>query len=353
MERTPELEYFVDKRIRQGAATYTEIREAGQQYGYDLTDVLAEELNAAGVQLFDEKAVTISPQINVLMNDLRLAELVSLALRLPIAPRIRRHLYEGMIRRRSYELDLKRLDYLDSDQEWYYLSPSFNRLQQAIRRLFDSGQIPFAKEWKSQKGNLAYLKGLMAHPLFAERIPPIIREHYLGLKGVRLLMGWIKATGKRAPVMVDIIQAGLNEDGPESVRGLLFSNQASTADSALRNRRDVCFSCPSERRCLPLQGIDDPSHVLAEYRYSDLDALLARRYPGETWEGCLVKDWILAKFFLPYTITTTAKRWMTDIVLLNNTSPILDKSHGKYCPRDDEWELGTSASANGERKWRK
>ena len=26
MERTPELEYFVDKRIRQGAATYTEIR---------------------------------------------------------------------------------------------------------------------------------------------------------------------------------------------------------------------------------------------------------------------------------------------------------------------------------------
>jgi hypothetical protein len=298
---------------------------------------LAEELNAAGVQLFDEKAVTISPQTNVLMNDLRLAELVSLALRLPIASRVRQHLYEGMIRRRSYELDLKRLDYLDGDQEWYYLSPSFNRLQQAIRRLFDSGQIPFAKEWKSQKGNLAYLNGLMAHPLFAERILPSIRQHYLGLKGVRLLMRWIKVTGKHAPVMVDIIQVGLNEDGPELVRGLLFSNQASTADSALRNRRDVCFSCLPERRCLPLQNVDDPRSVLMEYRYSDLNVLLARKYPGQAWEDCLVKDWVVAKFFLPYSIVVSAKQWMLSLSILDNAAQVLNKSHGRYCPKLDVW----------------
>jgi len=339
MERTPELQYFVDKCIRQGAATYTEIREVGQQYGYGPTDVLAEELNAAGVQLFDEKAVTVSPQTNVLMNDLRLAELVSLALRLPVALRIRRHLYEGMIRQRSYELDLKRLDYLDSDQEWYYLSPSFNRLQQAIRRLFDSGQIPFAKEWKSQKGNLAYLNGLIAHPLFAERILPSIRQDYLGLKGVRLLMRWIKATGKRAPVMVDIIEAGLNEDGPESVRGLLFSNQASTADSALRNRHDVCFSCPSERRCLPLQGVDDPSNLLAEYRYSDLDTILATRYPNLPLEECLLKDKLVVKFFAPYSIVVSSKRFMVETQCLDESTPILYKNTGKYCPFKDEWPL--------------
>jgi hypothetical protein len=333
----------VEKSIRRGTATYTEIREISGQYGTDYTDALAEELNVAGVRLVDEKDVVISPQTNVLMNDLRLVELISLALRLPVARKIRRRLHEGVIQQRSFELSLKRLGYLDSDYEWYYLSPSFNRLQRAIRRLFDSGQIPFAKEWRNKRENVAYLKGLMAHPLFAERVLSRIREHYLGLREVKLLVGWIEATNRPAPVMVDIIQAGLNEHGPELVRGVLFSNQASTADGALRSRRDVCFSCPPDRQCLSLRGINDPYDVLTEYRYTNLDMLLARRYPGEAWADCLIKDWMVAKFFLPYTVTVAAKRWMVGIALLNNASVVLDKSHGKYCPKNDKWQLETSA----------
>ena len=338
MKRAPDVQYFVEKCIRRGAATYTEIREVSEQYGTDYADVLAEELSVAGVQLVDEKDIAISPQTNVLMNDLRLVELVSLALRLPVAPKIRRRLHKGVIQQRSYELSLKRLDYLDSDYEWYYLSPSFNRLQQAIRRLFDSGQIPFAREWRSKGENQAYLKGLMVHPLFSEKILPRIREHYLGLREVRMLMRWIEATGKRAPVMVDIIQAGLKEDGPESVRGALFSNQASTADGVLRSRRDICFSCPPEGRCLPLQDADDPHGILVEYRYSDLDTLLTRRYPGEAWADCLVKDWMIAKFFLPYSIVVSAKRWMLDSSILGKNQ-VLNKSHGRYCPRVDTWQM--------------
>ena len=345
MKRAPDVQYFVEKCIRRGAATYTEIREVSEQYGTDYADALAEELSVTGVQLVDERDIAISPQTNVLMNDLRLVELVSLALRLPVAPKIRRRLHKGVIQQRSYELSLKRLDYLDSDYEWYYLSPSFNRLQQAIRRLFDSGQIPFAREWRSKGENQAYLKGLMVSPLFSEKILPRIREHYLRLREVRMLMRWIKVTGKRAPVMADIIQAGLKEDGPESVRGTLFSNQSCTADGALRSRQDVCFSCPPKSRCLPLQNADDPYSILVEYRYSDLDTLLARRYPDEAWEGCLVKDWMIAKFFLPYTVTVTAKRWMVGIALLNNASVVLDKSHGRYCPRSDNWQLETSTFA--------
>jgi len=336
VKRAPDVRYFVEKCIRRGTATYTGIREIGERYGTDCADALAEELNVAEVRLVDEKDVMISPQTNVLMNDLRLVELVSLALRLPVAPKVRRRLHRDVIRQRSYELDLKRLDYLDSDYEWYYLSPSFNRLQRAIRRLFDSGQIPFAREWRSKKENLAYLKGLMAHPLFAERILPKIREDYLRLREVRLLMHWIEATEKSAPVMVDIIQAGLDEDGPELVRAMLFSNQASTADSALRNRRDVCFSCPPERRCLPLQNVDAPYDILMEYRYSNLDTLLVRRYPGEVWADCLVKDWMIAKFFLPYSIVVSAKQWMLGLFILGK-SQVLNKSHGKYCPKADIW----------------
>lgn len=341
MERAPDVRYFVEKCIRRGTAAYTEIREVSERYGTDCTDELVEELNAAGVRLIDEKDMVISPQTNVLMNDLRLVELVSLALRLPVAPKIRRRLHKGVIQQRSYELSFKRLDYLDGDYEWYYLSPSFNRLQRAIRRLFDSGQIPFAKEWRSdeKKGNLVYLQGVMGHPLFAERILPKIREHYLRLREVRLLVRWIEATGKPAPVMVDIVQAGLNEHGPELVRDVLFSDQASTADGALRSRRDVCFSCPPERRCLPLQNADDPYSILVEYRYSDLDTLLASRYPGEAWEDCLVKDWMIAKFFLPYSIVVSAKRWMVDSSVLGK-SQVLNKSHGKYCPRADIWRIG-------------
>jgi hypothetical protein len=291
--------------------------------------------------------------MNVLMNDLRLVILVSLALQLPVAPKIRRKLYKDVVQQRTFELDLKRLDYLDSDNEWYYCSPSFNHLQQALRHLFDSGQIPFSKEWKNEKRkeSYEYLRGLMAHPLFAERILPQIREHYLGLREVRLLIGWIKATGKNAPVMVDIIQAGLTKDGPDLVRGVLFANQPSTADSALRNRQDVCFSCPPERRCLPIQNVDDPYDILVEYRYTNMDTLVAKRYPGKKWEVCLVKDWMIVKFHLPYTITVPTKRWMQILAIVRASNEILDKSHGNYCPKDDRWGLETSARIDGEEIW--
>ena len=87
MKRAPDVQYFVEKCIRRGAATYTEIREVSEQYGTDYADALAEELSVTGVQLVDERDIAISPQTNVLMNDLRLVELVSLALRLPVAPK--------------------------------------------------------------------------------------------------------------------------------------------------------------------------------------------------------------------------------------------------------------------------
>jgi hypothetical protein len=155
-------------------------------------------------------------------------------------------------------------------------------------------------------------------------------------------------------VMVDIIQAGLSEDGPELVRGILFSNEASTAGGVLRRRHDVCFSCPREKRCLPVQNVYDPYHVLMEYRYSDLNRLLAKRYPGEAWADCLIRDWMVAKFFIPYTVTVTAKRWMVAIDLLNKASVVLDKSHGKYCPKDDRWVLEASAFPEETNKsWRR
>ena len=173
----PDVQYYVEKCIRRGVATYEELREIGGRYGIDWRDSLVEELRAAGTRLVAEDEVVISSRTNVLMNDLRLVELVSLSLHLPVAPKVRRRLHKHVIQQRSYELNLKRLDYLDSDYEWYYLSPAFNRLQRGIRRLFDWGRIPLASEWRNHKDNDAYLKGLMVHPLFAERILHKIREH--------------------------------------------------------------------------------------------------------------------------------------------------------------------------------
>lgn len=260
MEKTPDIQYFTQKCIRCGATTYSEIREFGKRYGSERGDLLIDELNTTGVRLIDERNILCSPQTNVLMNNLRLVELVSLALQLPVTAKICRKLSKNVLQRRTFELDLRRLDYLDSDNEWYYCSPSFNHFQQALRHLFDSGQIPFSKEWKNEKRRESheYLRGLMAHPLFAERILSLIREHYLGLREVRLLIGWIKTTSKDAPVMVDIVQTALRQDGPDLVRGVLFSNQSSNADSALRYRKDVCFSCPPERRCLSIQNVETP-----------------------------------------------------------------------------------------------
>jgi hypothetical protein len=339
MERPPDIQYFIDKCIRRGTATYSHVRDISARYGNRGSNALAEELDAAGVRLVDEKDLLITPRTNVLMNDLQLVDLISVALNFPVAPKLRRALYKPVIDQRSYELDLKRLDYLDSDDDWYYLSPSFNSLQQAIRHLFDSAQIPFAREWKSDnwKANLDYLKALIAHPLFSERILPEIRDHYLTLREVKLLMRWIEATGRPEPAMVDIIRTGLSKDAPALMRGTLFSNQPSTADSALRSRGDLCFSCPPERRCLPLQNVDDPYDTLVEYRYSDLDTLLAKRYPGESWADCVLKDWMIAKFFLPYTLVVSAKRWMLSLSLLDTERAVLSKSHGRYCPRFDVW----------------
>lgn len=338
MEWAPDLQYLLEKSIRRGVVSYSEVREAGKPYDVHLTDMLVQELCTAGVRLVDEKGMLISSQTNVLMNSLRFTELVSLALQLPAVPKVQRRLYEGLVQRTAQEIDLRRLDYLDSDGEWYYLAPPFNRLQRALRGLFQSGRIPFAKEWRSRRDDQAFLEGVIAHPEFITSIVPQIREHYLCLPEVGLLVHWITATNKAAPSMIDIVHTALRKKAT-SLKAVLFSEQASTADSALTNRRDVCFSCPPEIRCHPLQNESDPYNVLSEYRYSNLDKLLVKRYPGEAWEDCLVKDGLLIKFFLPYAIVVSAKRWMIAIGMLDSDSIVLDKGHGRYCPRADKWIL--------------
>jgi len=131
MEKISDIQYFTEKCIRRGVATYAEIREFGERYGSERGDWLINEFNTTGVRLIDDRDILPSPQTNVLMNDLRLVELVSLALQLPVAPKIRRKLYKDVVQQRTFELDLMRLDYLDSDDEWYYsrqVSTDFNRL---------------------------------------------------------------------------------------------------------------------------------------------------------------------------------------------------------------------------------
>jgi len=258
-----------------------------------------------------------------------------------VAPKTPRRLHQHVLKQRSYELDLNRLDYLDSDYEWYYLSPAFNSLQRSIRHLFDAGEIPFARDWQKgdRKTNPDYLKGLIAHPAFAERILPRIRAHYLSLREVRLLVDWIKATGELAPTMVDIIRAGLERAGAGAVRSVLLSDQPSTAGSALEGRRDVCFNCPPHRRCQPLQGVTDPYEVLMEYRSTTLETLVESRHSGLSMGDCLLKDDLLAKFFVPYSLVVTSKKFMIDIHLLDTSSIVLRKNTGKYCPVEDRWLL--------------
>ena len=254
-----------------------------------------------------------------------------------MAPRVRRRLLEHVLKRRSYELDLKRLEYLDSDVEWYYLSPSFNSLQRNIRRLFKSGKIPFSREWDTgeMKTNLHYVKALVAHFEFSNTVLPEIREHYLQLNAVQIFIGWVGATGRQIPTMADIIRAGLEQDGIGMVRGLLLSEKPLTAQRVLERRRDVCFDCPPRRRCAPLDGITDEYSVLMDYRASSLDSLIDSKYPDRDLSDCLVQDWLIAKMFLPYSIVVKTKRWMLHTDIIDVHSMILDKSHGQYCPCDD------------------
>jgi hypothetical protein len=327
--------------------THVEIREASENNGIMATDVLVDELTSKGVRLVNEEQITISFQTNVLLNDLGLVELVSLALQLPVAPKIRRHLHQGVLQHRSYELGLKRLDYLECDNDWYYLSRSFNQLQQALRNLFDSGQVPFGREWRNKKDSLAYLKGLISQPEFEETVLPVIRKHYLNLREVELLMRWVRGTGKPSPAMTDIFQAGLNTDGPGIVRAVLLAKLPSTSDKALKHRRDVCFTCAQDSRCSPLQGVDDPSTVLAQYRYSQLDEIVTTKYPNVPLDQCFTGDNLLIKFFVPYSIVVSSKRFLIAIQCLENSSPILYKNRGKYCPKDDIWLLTQQTQDKG------
>jgi hypothetical protein len=94
-----------------------------------------------------------------------------------------------------------------------------------------------------------------------------------------------------------------------------------------------------------LQGVDDPSNVLAEYRYSDLDTILATRYPNLSLEECLLKDKLVAKFFAPYSTVVSSKRFMVETQCLDESTPILYKNAGKYCPFKDEWPLAQQVRA--------
>jgi hypothetical protein len=336
-----EVQFLIDKSIRRGAATWGEITRLGQEHGECIADAVSQTLDRAGVCIIRERDASIIPQANVLLNSLKLVELVSLCLQLPMAPKTPRRLHQHVLKQRSYELDLKRLEYLDADNEWYYLSPPFNSLQRSIRRLFNSGQIPFGRDWTTgdRKTNLNYLQALIDHPAFVARILPKIRQHYLSLRAVGLLVAWIQATGELMPTMAGIIRAGLEQDGSEIVRHLLLSDQPSTAESVLKNHRDVCYSCPPSRRCQPLREASSTYDVLMEYRSTALDEIVRLRHPKIDLRDCLLEDWLLAKFFLPYSLVVTTKRWMLQTSIVSCDSIVLDKSHGRYCPWNDVWAL--------------
>jgi hypothetical protein len=340
-EFSDEVQYLIGKSIRRGTVTCSEIAEVAEADGSFTADVVAEKLHQAGVHLVQDRDLDITPQTNVLMNNLTLVELVSLCLQLPVAPKTPRRLHQHVLKRRSYELDLKRLGYLDSDYGWYYLAPAFNSLQRSIRYLFKSGEIPFARDWAEgdRKTDLTYLKALITHPTFTARILPKIRQHYLGLREVKLLISWIQATGELMPTMADIIQTGLKQDGADTVRLLLLSDQPSTAESALQRRRDVCFSCLPQQRCQPLRALADPYQVLMEYRSTTLEALIITRYPELSMADCLLEDRLLVKFFAPYSLVVNTKGFMIDIGLLGASSAILRKNAGRYCPLEDKWFL--------------
>lgn len=339
MEFHAEVQFLIDRSIRRGTATWNEIAQVGEKHGEFTAEAVVDRLNTAGVHLADEQDLGVTPQTNVLLNDLTLTELVSLCLQLPITEKARRRSYRHVLKRRSYQLDLARLEYLDSDYEWCYLAPSLNQLQRSIQHLFKSGHIPFAREWQEgdNRTNLKYLQGLIAHQAFAAQVLPRIRQHYLALKPVRFLLSWIQATGDLAPTMADIIRAGLVKDGEDTVRRVLLSDQPSTAESALKSRRDVCFSCPPWQRCQPLQETGDPYQVLTGYRSTNLDLLLASRYPTRSLGDCLLEDELMAKFFVPYSLVVTSKKFMMDIGILDLSSAIARKNAGKYCPKADLW----------------
>lgn len=341
MEHSPEVSYLIGKAIRRGSATYAEVRDATAPYGATYADTVLTEMDAAGVRLLEEHEIPITRETNVLMNQLTLVELVSLALRLPPVTKIARRLYRNSLGVPSHELDLRRLDYLDGDYQWYYLSPVFNSLQRSLRRLFDSEQIPFSKDWRESDRveDRRYLANLAAHPMVNRTVSPQIRQHYRRLPAVRLLEDWIHATGKSSPVMTDIMRTAITHSGPIVLRSVLLSDQPSEAQHALRRRTDVCFQCAPERRCIPLRGVDDPYPVLAAYRASDLRTLLARRYPLLSMADSINRDYLLAKFYVPYSMVVLAKRFMVEIGYLDRSATVLPKNAGRYCPCDDAWPL--------------
>jgi hypothetical protein len=341
IELNRDIQFFKEKSIRRGVVTNEEISRIVSRHGQNQSELLAEDLNSAGVRVVAEDKLIIKPQTNILMNNLRLVELVSLALQLPAAPKLRRSLYQNVLQQRSYGLDLIRLDYLDNDDDWYYLSPDFNRLQQAIRQLFNTGRIPFSKDWKKggKKDNLAFLGGLINHQHFENEILPHIRDYYRSLRDVRLFIKWNQASGNEIPVMVDIVMAGIDKDKGDMVRSLLFSDQASTAFSVLKKRIDICFVCPPNQKCMPIKNVYDPYDLLLEYRYASLSELLTSKYPNKSFLECLVSDKLIMKFFIPYSIVVSTKKFFQDIQLIDGSATLLYKNSGKYCPCCDEWPL--------------
>jgi hypothetical protein len=277
------------------------------------------------------------------MNQLPLTGLIALALRLPAIQKVSRRLYGNTLGIRSHELDLKRLGYLDSDGEWYYLAPEFNRIQHSLRHLLDSGRIPCCDGWRNwTEPPVACIEQVASHPIFQDLVLVELRRQYVSLPGSAQLIGWIRSTKQAAPAMTEIIRAGLSADTPESVRQILFRPRASTADGLLRTRKDVCFSCPPALRCYTLRDHISELELLSQYRYTELEALLQTLHSDLTWSESVTTDWLITKFFLPHTISVRAKRFMIDIGIIAQDTAVLDKSHGQYCPKRDHWPLVTS-----------
>ena len=142
--------------------------------------------------------------------------------------------------------------------------------------------------------------------------------------------------------MFDIISRLIDEHRFEDIREYFLGTQGSSPEVNIKDGTDVCVLCDNRHKCFEddVKSIFHKKDILLKTRNIYSNNLLERlRFTNnaDTFRILLEKPLYL-RFLVNYQLVVWLKNKLKRVAVLNS-SRVLIKEKGKYCPFDDVWSL--------------
>ena len=170
-----------------------------------------------------------------------------------------------------------------------------------------------------------------------KEISPSISQIYRHNEYSKLLMDLIYDGNNNGIYNLgDILLFHLQNEKREEIYKIFIGKKASSGIKPIKENKDICLKCKGHK-CTRNTYITKTK--LLYYRNNYVNEYIEELSRDLTNLDKILKDPLIIKFVVPYNLTSKNKVIMKKIDILDESSNILHKKDGKYCPFEDVWVL--------------